>query len=55
MTFCALDLEHVARPLQEQRAEDVLLELRGIHLPAQDVGGGEEVPFELGRVSTVRE
>ena len=42
-----LDLEHVARPLQEQHAEDVLLELGGIHLPAQDVGGGEEVPFEL--------
>ena len=41
-------LEHVRAPLQEQHPEDVLLELRGIHLPAQDVGGGEEVAFELG-------
>ena len=34
-------------PLQEQHPEDVLLELRGIHLPAQDVGGREEVALEL--------
>ena len=40
-------LEHVRAPLQEQHPEDVLLELGGIHLAAQDVGGPEEVTFEL--------
>jgi hypothetical protein len=29
-------------------AEDVLVELRGIHLAAEDVGGSEGVAFELG-------
>ena len=43
----ALGGEDVGRPLQEERAEDVLLELGRVHLPAQDVGGGEEMAFEL--------
>jgi len=33
----AAGLEHVRAPLQEQHPEDVLLELRGIHLAPQDV------------------
>ena len=41
-------LEHVRAPLQEQHPEDVLLELGGIHLAAQDVGGREQMPLELG-------
>ena len=45
----AFDIEHVAGTLQEQRSEDVLLELGGVHLPAEDVGGGEEVSFQLGK------
>ena len=36
------------RPLQEEHPEDVLLELGGIHLAAEDVRGREEVAFELG-------
>jgi hypothetical protein len=40
-------LEHIRATLQEQHPEDVLLELRGIHLAPQDVGGAEEVAFEL--------
>ena len=43
----ALLVEHIARPLQEQRAEDVLLELRRIHLPPQDVRGSKQMPFKL--------
>ena len=38
-------LEHIARPLEEQRPEDVLLELRRIHLPSQDVGSSEKMAF----------
>src|SRR6185369_13934434 len=45
-------LEHVRAPLQEQHPEDVFLELRRIHLAAQDVSGGEEVAFELGQGQT---
>lgn len=45
----ALDVEHVAGALQEQRTEDVLLELGGIHLAAEDVGSCEEMSFELGQ------
>ena len=41
-------VEHVGAALEEQHAEDVFLELRGVHLAAQDVGGLEEVAFELG-------
>lgn len=41
-------LELVGGTLQEQHPEDVLLELRGVHLPAEDVHGREEVAFELG-------
>ena len=43
----AFNLEYVARPLQEQRSEDVLLELGGIHLPAQYVCGSEQMPLKL--------
>jgi len=42
-------LEHVRAPLQEQHAEDVFLELGGIHLTAQNVRGGEQVTLELGK------
>ena len=45
----AFHVEHVAGTLQEQHSEDVLLELRGIHLASQDVRRGEEVAFELGK------
>ena len=38
-------LEHVRATLQEQHAEDVLLEFGGVHLAAQDIGGTEEVAF----------
>jgi hypothetical protein len=40
-------LEHVGAALQEEHPENVFLELGCIHLPAQDVGGFEEVPLEL--------
>ena len=40
-------LEHITGPLQEQRPEDVLLELRRIHLPPQDVSSGKQMPFKL--------
>src|SRR5438270_738130 len=40
-------LEHVGAALEEQHAEDVFLEFRGIHLAAQDVGCREEVPLKL--------
>ena len=43
----ALLVEHIARPLQKQRAEDVFLELRRIHLPPQDVRGSKQMPFKL--------
>jgi len=46
--FVVPGLEHIGAALQEQRAENLLLELRGIHLAAQDVGGREEVTFKLG-------
>src|SRR5688572_12101202 len=41
------NFELVRTPLQEQHPEDVLLELGGIHLPAQDVGGTVQVPLQL--------
>ena len=41
-------LEDVGGTLEEQHAEDELLELGTVHLAAQDVDGGEEVAFELG-------
>ena len=43
----ALLVEHVAGPLQEQSPEDVLLELRRIHLPPQDVRRREKMPLKL--------
>ncbi len=42
-----LVLELIRAPLQEQRPEDVLLELRRIHLAPTDVGSSVEVAFEL--------
>ena len=47
--LAALDVEHVAGALQEESAEDVLLELGGVHLAAKDVGCRKEMPFELGQ------
>ena len=41
------NLELVRAPLQEQHPEDVLLELGGIHLAAQDVGGTEQMSLQL--------
>ena len=35
-------LEDIRAALQEQHAEDVLFELGGVHLAAQDAGGGEQ-------------
>ena len=44
----ALAVEFVGQALQEEHAEDEFLELGGVHLAAQDVGGLEEEAFELG-------
>jgi len=41
-------LEHIRAALQEQHPKDVFLELRGIHLAAQDVGRTEQVALQLG-------
>ena len=43
----ALTVELVGEPFQEQHSEDELLELGGIHLAAQDVGGFEQEGLEL--------
>ncbi|WPL17934.1 hypothetical protein Thiowin_02977 [Thiorhodovibrio winogradskyi] len=40
-------LEGIGTALEEQQAKDVFLELRGIHLAAQDVGGREQMPFQF--------
>ncbi|MCY1300798.1 hypothetical protein D9M70_503790 [compost metagenome] len=40
-------LEYVGAALEKQHAEDVFLELRCIHLAAQNVGGLEQVAFQL--------
>ena len=42
-----LFVEHVAGALQERGPEDVLLELRRIHLPPQDVRRREKMPLKL--------
>src|SRR4051794_14167014 len=44
----SLAFELIRAALQEQHPEDVLLELGGIHLPAKDVCGREQMPLELG-------
>ena len=44
----ALAVELVGEALEEQHAEDEFLELGGVHLAAQDVGGLEKKAFELG-------
>src|ERR1039457_5468737 len=42
----------IANFLQEQHPEDVLLEIRGIHLPARDVRRREQLPLaSCGKVS----
>ena len=43
-----LAVELIRKPLQKQHPEDELLELRGVHLAAQDVRGLEEEGLELG-------
>ena len=40
-------LKDIGGALQEEHPEDVLLELGGIHLAAQDVCGGKEVTLKL--------
>ena len=45
----ALAVELVGEALEEEHAEDEFLELRGIHLAAQNIGGLEEKRFELGK------
>ena len=42
-------VELVGQPFQEQQPEDKLLELRSIHLAAQNVGGFEQEGFELSQ------
>ena len=44
----AFAVELIRQPLQEQHAEYEFLELRGIHLAAQDIGSLQEEGFELG-------
>jgi predicted naringenin-chalcone synthase len=44
----ALAVEFVREALQKKQAEDEFLELRGVHLATQNVGGFEEEAFELG-------
>ena len=44
----AFAVELIRKPLQEQHAKDELLEFRGVHLAAQDVGGLQEEGLELG-------
>lgn len=39
----------IAHPLQEEHAENELLEVGGVHLAALDIAGGEEEAFELGK------
>ncbi len=43
----AFDLEHVGRPLQEQGAKDVLLELGRIHLSSENVCRRKQMTFQL--------
>jgi hypothetical protein len=43
----ALLLEHVRASLEEQDAENILLEFRRIHFPAEDVRCGEQVAFKF--------
>ena len=45
----ALAVELVGKALEEEQAEDEFLELRGIHLATQNVGGFEQEAFELGK------
>ena len=45
--FFAALLEHVGAALEKEHAEDVFLELGGVHLAAKDVGGFEEVALKL--------
>lgn len=47
-----LGLELVRGALKEQQPEDVLLELRRIHLAPQDVCGRQQMPLQLPKVNT---
>ncbi|MNN35242.1 hypothetical protein D3C81_1490890 [compost metagenome] len=40
-------LENVGAALEEQHAKNVFLELRGIHLAAQNIGSLEQMAFQL--------
>jgi len=42
-----LTVKLVGKALQEEQAENEFLELRGIHLAAQNIGGLEEKRFQL--------
>lgn len=44
-----LEFELIGEAFEKQHSEDEFLELRGIHLPAKDVGRLEEEGFELGK------
>ena len=44
----ALAVKLVGEALEEEHAEDEFLELRGVHLAPQDIGGFEKEGFELG-------
>ena len=44
----ALAVELVGQALQKEHPEDEFLELRSVHLAAQDIRGFEEEGFELG-------
>ena len=41
-------LKDVGGTLEKEHAKDVLLELGGVHPPAEDVGRGEEMVLKLG-------
>jgi len=43
-----LAIKLIRQTLEEQHSEDELLELRGIHLAAQDVSGLQKKRFKLG-------
>jgi hypothetical protein len=42
-------LKYIDAALEKQYPEDVLLELASIHLATQDISGGIEMTFELGK------
>lgn len=50
--FIAL-LKHIVSALEEEHAKDVLLELDGVHLASQNVGGSQEMTLKLGESELV--